>query len=331
MILFPGYQVAAQKEQQLLPKVAALKQQGKAITIGAIVFEEDQGSMLYTSLKKAAAQRIGIEYRVASFSLQGGSRGQSNTNQSRPGFSMAAVLAQIQAWNQDSQITGIIIQKPWKQTWVSITGRPATEFTAWWHELVNALDQDKDVDGLHPLTLAAIKAGTWHQQHRVLPATCQAVIEVLSWCDQVKDQNDLNNSGSSGASGFSRISPSLQISIIGKSDLLGWPLFYYLKHQGLNVELLGQKDLLERIESKKWLLTSGVVVSATGRNKLITGEFIQPGTVVIDVGEPKGDVDQASVATKAAILTPVPGGVGPMTVVCLLENGLKLVQSRLEQ
>jgi len=87
--------------------------------------------------------------------------------------------------------------------------------------------------------------------------------------------------------------------------------------------LLGKKDLAERQVSGEYLLNSDVVISATGVSNLITPDMVSEGVITIDVGEPQPDISRA-VAMKASFFTPVPGGVGPMTVVSLLENGFRL-------
>ncbi|MBD3279845.1 MAG: hypothetical protein GF390_04020, partial [Candidatus Pacebacteria bacterium] len=102
------------------------------------------------------------------------------------------------------------------------------------------------------------------------------------------------------------------------------PLFYELKNQGHEAELLGRQALHHRVAQNQGLKDGQVVVTATGVAGLVTGELISSGTIVIDAGEPQPDVDFASVRPKASFITPVPGGVGPVTVSCLLENSLDL-------
>ena len=154
--------------------------------------------------------------------------------------------------------------------------------------------------------MAAIKDGSWEQEHKVLPATCRAVLYILEQAPVPRSQ--------------------AKVAIIGKSDLLGVPLFYVLQHQGYSVELLGKKELEARVVSGQGLQDAQVIVSATGVQHLIKGELIPKGAILIDVGEPKPDVDFQSVKDKASFLTPVPGGVGPLTVACLLENAVYLAK-----
>jgi len=126
---------------------------------------------------------------------------------------------------------------------------------------------------------------------------------------------------------FSKLrTEQLKTIIIGKSDLLGQPLHAVMTSKNCMVEMIGSKELSKRIEDKVFLKDADVVVTATGKYHLINGSFLKTGTVVIDVGEPRGDADQASVMGIAAALSPVPGGVGPMTVISLMENTIELLK-----
>lgn len=309
MKVFDGYQLAAEEESRLTAQVARLAAANSKIKIAAILYQEDKTSQLYTRLKKEAAERVGMTYQVHEFSLS---------------RSIDLVLAELEQLNRDQTVTGIIIQKPTRRLWEQYAGKSSTEndptqakkidkewrqaFQSWWQLQTSHIAINKDVDGLNPQTLAAIKNGTWQHQGRVLPATCRAVLRILQEAAPLTDK---------------------KVIILGKSDLLGWPLFYELSHRGINTELLASQDLAERAQSLQFLLDAQVIVSATGHHHLITGEMIPLGAVIIDVGEPKPDVDTASVQEKASFLTPVPGGVGPMTVVSLLANALDLVSQNL--
>lgn len=298
MIVFDGKQRAEEKERTLIPQVEELRASGVELKVAAILFAEDSGSLLYTQLKKEAAERVGIAYEVTTFSLTDSSE---------------AVATKIHELNEDPSVTGTIIQKPWRKTWQAATmvdGSPKDiklAFSAWWTYLTSQIALEKDVDGLHPKTLAAIEAGTWRQAGRVMPATAAAVLEILE------------EAGLSAAQ-----SESQPIVIIGMSDILGKPLYYELSNQGFAVEMIGSGGLKRRVEQGKYLLDARAVVSATGRHHLVTGEMVSPGVVVVDVGEPRPDVAFDSVSEKAGFITPVPGGVGPMTVACLLENAVAL-------
>lgn len=305
--VFNGNREAAEREKILSVQVAELRQQGKNLAIGAILFSEDQGSVLYTRLKKEAAERVGIEYRITTFSLRD---------------DVATISAQIQTWNTDPTLTGIIIQKPWRHTWLQVTdgtlspeaGKQA--FQAWWHSLVNQLVASKDVDGLHPSNLATIKAGTWQTQGRVLPATCQAVLEIMAEAYALPS-----------ADALAQLSDQ-KIGIIGVSDLLGYPLQAVLEQTGLNSQLLTRTVVTERLAQPTQLHEFDVIVSATGQANWLEASWLKPGSVLIDVGEPRPDLNlQTLPENYFRFLSPVPGGVGPMTVACLLANCVQLARS----
>ena len=305
MIILDGIQMAQQREEALHQQIAALPAGSPQPTIAAILFTEDPGSVLYTTKKSEAAQRVGIVYRVFPFSML---------------EEVGVVQAQIQSLNDDPTVTGIIIQKPTRKMWQDVFQQQSSSsesesqlhFDEWWQSLISEINPAKDVDGLHPSTLKALQENTWQIEGKVLPATCRAVIAMLEEADQTL---------------HSLFYPDTQFAILGKSDLLGQPLFYYLKNQNLSVSLMGSKDLAHRQEMGLGLRDTDVVISSTGRPNLITADLLKPGCVVIDVGEPQGDVDFESVKSVAAVVTPVPGGVGPMTVICLLENCYQLFQA----
>ncbi len=300
MIVFNGDQLALEKEQALKKEVSALRDKGVEFKIAAILFTEDVGSQIYTQLKSDAAQRIGIEYEVHTFSMTEGTDG---------------VEQKISQLNQDTSVTGIIIQKPWRNTWVKVKGISQDKgtkavrkaFNSWWEFLTSLIDQAKDVDGLHPETMVFIKNNTWQQEKKVLPATAQAVMTILN---QAFDQLQIDSAQQN----------QLNILMLGRSDIVGQPVFYELKNQGFQVKMLTRDDVDQRLGSNKKFMDADIIISATGVKHLINGEMVKEGVIVIDVGEPRPDIDFESMQNKAAFITPVPGGVGPMTVVSLLKN-----------
>jgi len=323
MIIFNGSELATKREKLLKERIFK-EFPNKKLKIAAILFVEDVGSKLYTNLKYEAATRVGIEYETHEFSLK-------NISESKEGtLGYNKVVAKIKELNKDSSVTGVIIQKPWRKTWIKAQGvvqkkfalegtSEREQYTSWWTGLTSEISEKKDVDGLHPNTIAQIKAGTWQENKKVLPATCRAVLSILDRAGELKAFSDK------------------KIIIIGKSDLLGVPLYYELLRrsgelkteedkQSLSVELIASKEFKKRMLDGRKLLDAGVIVSATGIKGLITGDIIAENSVVIDVGEPAADVDFESVASKVAFITPVPGGVGPMTVISLLENCADLAQ-----
>jgi len=317
-IIFDGNAEALAREAKLKQKTNQLKEQGIAPKIAAILFVEDQASALYTELKSEAAKRIGIGYEVFNFSF------------SDP---VEQVQAKIEALNQDQSVTGIIIQKPWTQKWLTATGQTERQiFKAWWQALVTSIaikkthGVNKDVDGLHPETLKSIQAGTWMEEGLVLPATVRAVVTILKLYRDRYDED------------FCYCQE--KTLIVGRSDLLGRPLYYHVrsmmkcsvddgpgKKKDCGVELVGKKEFKAIIEQKKSLKDYTLIISATGCKDLIRPNLIAKVLIIIDVGEQVGDVNPAC-ADLAEFMTPVPGGVGPMTVVSLLANALDLIKNR---
>lgn len=300
MIIFDGYAFAATKEIALQQDIEHLQKQGTRLVITAILFLEDAGSRLYTRLKQEAAQRVGIEYRVIEHRL------------SDP---VASIQTTVDRLNADTTVTGIIIQKPRRSTWVAATGQVYASrveeqraYTAWWHSLTERIALHKDVDGLHPLTLQAIANATWKQQGMVLPATCQAVLDILHQAEvlPVKEQ-------------------SLKVLVIGKSDILGLPLAAELQNLGATVTNVGSAGYRTLLSESEQLTQFDVIVSATGVPRLLNNSTaVKPGVVLVDVGEPLPDIELHAFSQAARFITPVPGGVGPVTVVSLLENAINL-------
>jgi methylenetetrahydrofolate dehydrogenase (NADP+) / methenyltetrahydrofolate cyclohydrolase len=297
MNIFDGIKLSQEKKAALKLRADALLEQGIKPKIAACLYTQDVGSQLYTGIKKELAKDLGIGYETFEFDIAGG---------------VELVLKKIEDLNNDENVTGIILQKPTRQTWAEhnhVEGDPKNikkAFNLWWGLQTEKIVQNKDVDGLHPSILELIKDDKLAENKRVMPATARAVLAIL-------DEAKIDLKGQ-------------KIIILGKSDLLGKPLLNYFLSKKVDVDMIGSAQLKERQKTGKNLLDSDVIISATGRPNLITTELIKEGAVIIDVGEPYGDVDFESVKNKAEFITPVPGGVGPMTVVSLMENCLDLVE-----
>lgn len=295
MVIFDPQPYLQAQEAQLKQRVATLVSQGRVPKIAAILYNEDRGSQLYTWIKSELAAKIGIGYEIHEFCIRDG---------------VEKVMAVIKQLNDDPSVTGIIVQKPMRKVWVAANLLDGQEkdikqaFDSWWRLQTQAISPAKDVDGLHPSIIGVIAAGQLVEQKRVLPATARAVLEILATA-----KIDLNGK---------------KIVILGKSDLLGLPLYTYFLNKKYQVEMIGHGELESRLNSGQKLTDADVVISATGVKNLVTGEMLKQGAAVVDVGEPRGDVDAASVASRASFLTPVPGGVGPMTVMCLMANCVDL-------
>lgn len=208
--------------------------------------------------------------------------------------SEADILAQVEALNGDAAVDGILVQLP-------LPGGASAD------RIIERLDPSKDVDGLHPFNVGAL----WEGRPRLLPCTPRGCMRLLS---------------ESGVALAGR-----HAVVVGRSNLVGKPLagLLLLEHATVTIAHSRTTDLPALCRS------ADVLVAAVGRAKMIHGDWIKPGAVVIDVGINRdatgklcGDVDFDSAEAVASAITPVPGGVGPMTIAMLLENTLIAARAR---
>ncbi len=203
----------------------------------------------------------------------------------------------IQEWNQDKALHGMIVQLP-------LPGGIDSS------KVLDLVKPGKDVDGLTSMNLGKLVAG----RPEFMPATPAGIIELLV----------RSRVGISGR----------RVVVVGRSELVGKPLANILLLRGdrgdatVTVCHSKTRDLAEVCRS------ADILVVAAGRARLVDGDMVKPGAVVIDVGINRteqglvGDVDFDSVAAKASAITPVPGGVGPMTVAMLLVNTVKAAENQ---
>jgi len=205
------------------------------------------------------------------------------------------LLALVQQLNRDPAVDGILVQFP-----VPPHIRQAA--------VIAAIDPDKDVDGLH-----AVNAGRlWAGERGLVPCTPAGCMRLLA-------ETGVELAGKTAV-------------VVGRSQLVGKPMAGLLLAQNATVTVAHSKTR----DLPAVCRTADVLIAAVGRALLITAEYVKPGAVVIDVGMNRnaagklcGDVDEASVRGVAGALTPVPGGVGPMTIAMLLENTLTAARWRL--
>lgn len=168
-------------------------------------------------------------------------------------------------------------------------------------EVINLISPEKDVDAFHPVNVGAIMIGDYN----FLPCTPAGVMELIH-------STGVDISGKKAV-------------VIGRSNIVGKPMAMLLLHENATVEITHSKTKnLSEITSQ-----ADILVAAIGKAKFVTADMIKDGAVVIDVGMNRdengklcGDVDFASAADKCSFITPVPGGVGPMTISMLMKNTL---------
>ncbi len=212
----------------------------------------------------------------------------------------AALLALVGQLNSDPAIHGILVQLP----------LPA-HIDA--HKVIEAIAPHKDVDGFHVASAGALMVG----QSGFWPCTPYGCMKMLE------------SVGAPGAGGTGYSLKGKHAVVIGRSNIVGKPMALMLLAQNATVTIChsGTANL------KAMTLQADVVVAAVGKRNVLTADMVKPGAVVIDVGMNRndegklcGDVDFAGVSQVASYITPVPGGVGPMTITMLLVNTLEAAE-----
>ncbi|HVL56826.1 MAG TPA: bifunctional methylenetetrahydrofolate dehydrogenase/methenyltetrahydrofolate cyclohydrolase FolD [Burkholderiaceae bacterium] len=212
--------------------------------------------------------------------------------------SEAALLSKIAELNADVAVDGILVQLPLPK---QIDPQ----------RVIEAIDPDKDVDGFHPVNAGALMIG----KPRFRPCTPYGVMKMLEHAGARLD----------GA----------EAVVVGRSNIVGKPQALMLLQSGATVTICHSRTR----DLGSHLRRADVVVAAVGQPRMITGDMIKPGAIVIDVGMNRipsgpeagklcGDVDFASAREVAGRITPVPGGVGPMTVAMLIANTLEAAERR---
>lgn len=201
------------------------------------------------------------------------------------GQSLQGCMSAMAALSARRDVDGIIVQLP-------------TRGLKDYQELLNAIATSKDVDGLSDESLQLLYANS----AKLIPATPRAILELIA-------RSDIELSGKT-------------IAVVGQGKLVGLPLSIILKNKNLIVSSID----INTANASQIIKSADVVVAAAGQANLVTGTMIKPGAVVLDAGtseqngELGGDVEYSSVEPVASMVSKVPGGIGPITVACLLQN-----------
>ena len=210
-------------------------------------------------------------------------------------ISQAELLENIQALNNDKNIDGILVQLP--------LPKHLNE-----NEICNAIDTSKDVDGFKAENLGKVMLG---KEDGMVPCTPQGIMYLL---DSIKD---INLYGMNGV-------------VIGRSNIVGKPISSLLINRGVTTTVCNSRT--KNIEDI--LRNADIIIAALGKPKFLKENMVKEGAIIIDVGINRvdgklcGDVDFENVSKLASFITPVPGGVGPMTIAMLLNNTLRAYDKR---
>lgn len=284
-ILIDGVAVSAEIRRELTQQVTVLQAEGLVPRLAVVLVGNDPASLSYVTAKAKACVEIGMQGDIHRLPGDG-----------PPTEVTAAVHALLDQLNRDVTIDGIIVQLPLPD------GVDADS-------LLEAIDPLKDVDGLHPENQGRLLQG----RPRYLPATPHGVQQLL-----VRTGNDPGRK---------------HVVIVGRSTLVGRPLAAMLMQKRAGANATVTVCHTGTVDMAHYVRQADIVVAAAGQPRMITAEMVRPGAVVIDVGVNRvddsskksgyrlvGDVDFEAVREVAGFITPVPGGVGPMTVTMLLAN-----------
>ncbi|MFN8624540.1 MAG: bifunctional methylenetetrahydrofolate dehydrogenase/methenyltetrahydrofolate cyclohydrolase FolD [Candidatus Binatia bacterium] len=254
---------------------------GRAPGLATVLVGDNAASATYVRSKHKACADVGIASYAHDLPV--------HTTQEE-------LLHLVHALNRQPHISGILVQLP----------LPAHLHT---DAIIDAIDPDKDVDGLHPLNQARLFAG----REGLRPCTPLGIMHLI-------EHTGVEIKGARAV-------------VTGRSILVGKPVAFMLleRHATLTICHSRTRDLAEEVGR------ADILVAAVGHAEMIRGEWVRPGSVVIDVGINRlpdkrlvGDVEFAAARERAGFITPVPGGVGPMTVAMLMRNTLTAARRRLQ-
>lgn len=274
--LIDGKAISAQIKEEVKEKVAALKEQGREVTLAVIQVGADPASSVYVRNKKKACEYVGV--RSLAYELP------EETTEEK-------LLELIREMNDRTDVNGILVQLP--------LPKHIDE-----EKVLDAISPLKDVDGFHPQNVGALCIG----KPGFASCTPAGVIQLLK-------RSGIEIAGK-------------ECVVVGRSNIVGKPMALLLLRENGTVTVAHSrtKDLKEVTKR------ADILVVAVGRPKMITADYVKEGAVVIDVGIHRneqnklcGDVDFDSVEPVCGAITPVPGGVGPMTIAMLMNNCLESV------
>ena len=285
MELIDGKKIAAQVKQELADEVNRMKAAGmKTPHLVAVLVGNDGASETYVASKVKACQEVGFKSTELCYDAD---------------ITEEQLLAVVDKLNKDDDVDGYIMQLP--------LPKHISE-----EKILQAIDPDKDVDGFHPCNVGKMVTGL----PTYLPATPAGIVELLR-------RYNIPTRGK-------------HCVVIGRSNIVGPPMAVLMSRKDEHADCTVTMCHSRTSNIKEFTLQADILVVALGKPHFVTADMVKEGAVVIDVGIHRipsdktksgfrlvGDVDFDAVAPKCSYITPVPGGVGPMTIVSLLQNTLK--------
>ena len=288
MELIDGKKIAAEIKQELADKVEELKSQGKKVPhLVAVLVGNDPASETYVASKVKSCKEVGFKSTEMRYSSD---------------ITEEQLLEVVDKLNRDEDVDGYIVQLP-------LPGHISEE------RILLAIDPDKDVDGFHPFNVGKMVTGL----PTYLPATPAGIVELLT-------RYRIETRGK-------------HCVVIGRSNIVGTPMAVLMSRKDEHADCTVTICHSRTRNIQEITRQADILIVALGKPHFVTAEMVKEGAVVVDVRIQRGptdktksgfrligDVDFEQVAPKCSYITPVPGGVGPMTIVSLLQNTLKAAQ-----
>lgn len=285
MTLLDGKKTSEAIQSEIAAEVAELKANGgKTPHLAAILVGNDGGSVTYVNNKVLACERVGFESSLFHY---------------EDTLSEEELLLKIKELNLDEQIDGFIVQLPLPK-----------HIDA--EKVLEAIDPVKDVDGFHPINVGRMVAGL----PAYLPATPAGILQLL-------ERYEIETSGK-------------HCVVIGRSNIVGSPMSILMAKSAYPGNCTVTLCHSRTKDLPSFTRQADIIIAAIGKPEFVTADMVKEGVVVIDVGTTrvpdasrksgfrlKGDVNFDEVAPKSSFISPVPGGVGPLTIAMLLKNTLK--------
>lgn len=288
--IIDGKAIAAQIRAQIRAEVEILSNKGVTPGLAVVLVGQDPASVSYVTAKQRACQQVGIR---------------SIDHHLTASTSQQELIGLIRTLNTRQDVHGILVQLPLPDHIDQMA-------------VIEAIEPAKDVDGFHPINVGRMVIG----QPALLPCTPHGIIELLT-------RSGVKIEGA-------------EVVIVGRSNIVGKPLANMLlqKTAGGNATVTICHSRTRQITAHT--LRADILIAAIGSPRAITADMVRPGAVVIDVGVNRmpqpgtssgfrlvGDVDFEAVKERAAMITPVPGGVGPMTIAMLLANTVQAAKAQI--
>lgn len=291
MELIDGKKIADTIKQEIAAEVAQMVAEGKKKPhLAAILVGHDGGSETYVAHKVKACEQCGFNSTVIRY---------------EDTVTEAELLEAIAKLNADGDVDGFIVQLP--------LPKHIDE-----QKIIEAIDFKKDVDGFHPINVGRMSIGL----PCFLSATPQGIMELLA-------RYNINTKGANCV-------------VLGRSNIVGKPVASLMMQKAVPGDATVTVCHSRTRNIKDFCLNADIIIAALGSPGFLTEDMVKEGAVVIDVGTTrvpstetksgfrlKGDVDFEKVAPKCSYITPVPGGVGPMTIVSLMKNTLLAAQHKI--